>query len=100
MLVDWVYWCIMLAKNMENNILQNSRNWLRKEKISKINRVTRLEAEDYVNRCRAAGLGKDKVRIDPPHFNRMDPAKLAEGISGKPHLRVPSGKNSHVEIID
>lgn len=100
MLVDWVYWCIMLAKNMENNILQNSRNWLRKEKISKINRVTRLEAEDYVNRCRAAGLGKDKVRIDPPHFNRMDPAKLAEGISGKPHLHVPSGKNSHVEIID
>ena len=69
-------------------------------KISKINRVTRLEAEDYVNRCRAAGLGKDKVRIAPPHFNRMDPAKLAEGISGKPHLRVPSGKNSHVEIID
>ena len=68
--------------------------------ISKINRVTRLEAEDYVNRCRAAGLGKDKVRIDPPHFNRMDPAKLAEGISGKPHLHVPSGKNSHVEIID
>ena len=68
--------------------------------ISKINRVTRLEAEDYVNRCRAAGLGKDKVRIAPPHFNRMDPAKLAEGISGKPHLRVPSGKNSHVEIID
>ena len=54
MLGDWVYWCIMLAKNMENNILQNSRNWLRKEKISKINRVTRLEAEDYVNRCRAA----------------------------------------------
>ena len=68
--------------------------------ISKINRVTRLEAEDYVNRCRAAGLGKDKVRIDPPHFNRMDPAKLPEGISGKPHLHVPSGKNSHVEIID
>jgi hypothetical protein len=30
----------------------------------------------------------------------MDPAKLAEGISGKPHLHVPSGKNSHVEIID
>ena len=82
---------------MENNILQNSRNWLRKEKISKINRATRLEAEDYVNRCRAAGLGKDKVRIAPPHFNRMDPAKLAEGISGKPHLRVPSGKNSHAE---
>ena len=74
---------------------------VKKEKnISKINRVTRLEAEDYVNRCRAAGLGKDKVRIAPPHFNRMDPAKLAEGISGKPHLRVPSGKNSHVEIID
>lgn len=68
--------------------------------ISKINRVTRLKAEDYVNRCRVAGLGKDKVRIDPPHFNRMDPAKLAEGISGKPHLHVPSGKNSHVEIID
>ena len=67
--------------------------------ISKINRVTRLEAEDYVNRCRAAGLGKDKVRIDPPHFNRMDPAKLAKGISGKPHLHVLSGKNSHVEII-
>ena len=73
---------------------------VKEEKISKINRVTRLEAEDYVNRCRAAGLGKDKVRIVPPHFNRMDPAKLAEGISGKPHLRVPSGKNSHVEIID
>ena len=73
---------------------------VKEEKISKINRVTRLEAEDYVNRCRAAGLGKDKVRIAPPHFNRMDPAKLAEGISGKPHLRVPSGKNSHVEIID
>ena len=68
--------------------------------ISKMNRVTRLEAEDYVNRCRAVGLGKDKVRIDPPHFNRMDPAKLAEDISGKPHLHVPSGKNSHVEIID
>jgi hypothetical protein len=66
----------MLAKNMENNILQNSRNWLRKKKISKINRVTRLEAEDYVNRCRAAGLGKDKVRIAPPHFNRMDPEKF------------------------
>ena len=32
--------------------------------ISKMNRVTRLEAEDYVNRCRAVGLGKDKVRID------------------------------------
>ena len=68
--------------------------------ISKMNRVTRLEAEDYVNRCRAVGLGKDKVRIDPPHFNRMDPAKLAEDISGKPHLHVPSGKNSHLEIID
>ena len=35
--------------------------------ISKENRVTRSKAEDYVNRCRAAGFSKDKVRIDPPH---------------------------------
>lgn len=68
--------------------------------ISKENCVTRSKAEDYVNRCRAVGLGKDKVRIDPPHPNRMNPSKLAEGVSGKPHLHVPSGKNSHVEIID
>ena len=70
------------------------------KEISKKNQVTRSEAEDYYNRCKEAGFGDDKVRIDSGHMDRMNPNVPAQGVAGGPYLHVPAGDHSHVPIID
>ena len=68
--------------------------------IDKKGSVSRPEAESYVKRCRDAGFNKDKARIDEGHMQRMDPTKPMSGVSGKPHLHVPSGNQHSISIIN
>ena len=68
--------------------------------ISKRGQTTQTEAENYIKQCREVGIGPDKARIDAGHMDRMNPNMPAAGVSGQPHLHVPSGKkNSHIPII-
>jgi len=66
--------------------------------ISKKGQTTKVEAEKYIKRCREVGIGSDKARIDSGH-NIQGTNTPKPGVSGKPHLHVTSGKNSHIPII-
>lgn len=58
--------------------------------------LTRVDAEDYVQRCKSVGL---EAEIHEGHMSRSNPKLPMDGVSGGPHLHPPT-HSKHIPIID